>query len=435
MSWTYAEADHYLRTHQVWGMRFGLDRMQRLMTVLGQPHERFAAIHVVGTNGKSSTTRMTAAILERHGLRTASYTSPHLVSYAERIEVGERPLAPDEFARAIERAARAAERVQRTLGPDDTVTQFEVLTAAAYLAIAERGVDVAVIEAGLGGRYDATSVVRARVHVLTGVGLEHTRWLGPTVGHIAAEKLAVVPPGGTLVVGAGLPGEVAAMVDALPGAHVRRAPAAPGAKIAGALRARGAYQHHNFALATATAEAFLGASARALEPDAVLRAARETIVPGRMELVAADPPVLVDGAHNPDSVEALAASLPGVLGAQPVTLVLSILDDKDAAAMITRLAEVSRRMVLTRTDSERALPAATLLSLARQVGVREAECVPRAADALVRARALAAREHGAVLVCGSIYLVGELLAELRGGQEASARARIGQADGAGSTAS
>src|SRR2546423_4208417 len=182
-------------------MRFGLDRMHKLMTVLGMPQRRFASIHVVGTNGKSSTTRMIAAILERHGLRTGTYTSPHLRSFAERIEVREQPLDGASFAAAVARAAHAAQMVDRIADEDDRVTQFEALTAAAYSELARRGVEVAVIEAGLGGRYDATNVIPSRVQVLTSVGLEHTRWLGPTVTHIAEEKLAVVPPHGVLVTG------------------------------------------------------------------------------------------------------------------------------------------------------------------------------------------------------------------------------------------
>ena len=151
-------------------MRFGLDRMHRLMTVLGLPQRRFASIHVVGTNGKSSTVRFCAAILERHGLRTGSYTSPHLRSFRERIEVGEEPVSEADFAAAVERAAQAAELVNRTADPDDHVTQFEALTAAAYYELARRGVEVAVIEAGLGGRFDATNVIPSKVQVLTRVG-------------------------------------------------------------------------------------------------------------------------------------------------------------------------------------------------------------------------------------------------------------------------
>ena len=182
-------------------MRFGLERMRRLLTVLGSPQERLRAIHVVGTNGKSSTVRMIAAILEASGLRTGAYLSPHLSSYAERIRIGDADLAPDAFGAAIQRAAAAAAKVDRTSGEDDRVTQFELLTAAALDELARREVDVAVIEAGLGGRWDATNVLGAPVVVLTNVGLDHTRWLGPTIADIAGEKLAVVRADATLVLG------------------------------------------------------------------------------------------------------------------------------------------------------------------------------------------------------------------------------------------
>jgi dihydrofolate synthase/folylpolyglutamate synthase len=190
-SWTEAQAEQQLRSLELFGMRFGLDRMRRMMTVLGSPERRFASIHVLGTNGKTSTTRMTAAIL-RHGLRTGTYTSPHLVSFRERVRLDERELDPETFAAAVARAAWAAQRVNRTLGEDDHVTQFELLTAAAFWQMAQEDVEVAVVEAGLGGRYDATSVIDSQVTVLTNVGLEHTRWLGPTLTDIAEEKLAVV---------------------------------------------------------------------------------------------------------------------------------------------------------------------------------------------------------------------------------------------------
>src|SRR6266550_9515064 len=146
--YTPREAERYLLSLELFGMRFGLDRMRRLMTALGSPQERFRSIHVVGTNGKSSTARMTSAILERHGLRTGTYLSPHLVSFTERIRIAERDVEPEQFAAAVTRAARAAEKVNRTLEADDRVTQFEALTAAAYSEMAEADVDVAVIEAG-----------------------------------------------------------------------------------------------------------------------------------------------------------------------------------------------------------------------------------------------------------------------------------------------
>jgi dihydrofolate synthase / folylpolyglutamate synthase len=184
-NWDAARAERHLRSLELFGMRFGLDRMRRILTVLGSPQRSLTSIHVVGTNGKSSTTRLTAAILERHGLATGTYTSPHLVSYNERVQVREQDISTHAFAAAIARAAWAAERVNHTLAEDDHVTQFELLTTAALWELAQRDIEVAIVEAGLGGRYDATNVLGAPVAVLTNVGLEHTRWLGPTVRDIA----------------------------------------------------------------------------------------------------------------------------------------------------------------------------------------------------------------------------------------------------------
>ena len=179
--WSAQDAEDWLLGLEQLGMRFGLHRMRRLTAALGDPHERFRAIHVVGTNGKSSTTRMTAAILARHGLRTGAYLSPHLVSFTERILLGGADIGDDAFAEACARVKAEADALDADAEADDRVTQFEALTAAAFLALAEEGVDVAVVEAGLGGRLDATNVLTAEVDVLTNVALDHTRLLGSTV--------------------------------------------------------------------------------------------------------------------------------------------------------------------------------------------------------------------------------------------------------------
>ncbi len=450
--WSGERAERHLRSLELFGMRFGLDRMRRMMTALDSPERRWRSIHVVGTNGKSSTTRMTAAILERHGLRTGAYLSPHLISYTERVQVGERDLAMHEFAAAVARAAWAAERVNRTLAADDHVTQFELLTAAAFWALAERGIEVAVIEAGLGGRYDATAVIESRVTALTNVGLEHTRWLGPTVRDIAAEKLAVVTPGTTLALGAELD------PDAL--AVARAAAADRGARIVTAaidgdvghgdgesvrahtiasVRARGTFQRRNFALARAAAEAYLATEGIALREDAVREAATATVVPGRLQVVSEDPLTILDGAHNPDAVAALVESLPELLGAdtrtRPLGLVLGVLEDKDAASMLRQLLPLCARAWFTAPPSGRALSPAALLSLARQLGFRDAVCEPQPQRALEQAQAWA-RPSAAVLATGSVYLVGDLLAAaqreesaLRGQREEGtppARGRRGQ---------
>lgn len=397
-------------------MRFGLDRMHRMMTVLGSPERSFQTIHVVGTNGKSSTTRMIAAILQRHGLRTGSYLSPHLVSYAERVQIEERDIETHAFAAAIARAAWAAERVNRTLAEDDHVTQFELLTAAALWELARREAQVVVVEAGLGGRYDATNVIDSTVAVLTNIGLEHTRWLGPTVADIATEKLAVLSPGSTLVLGARLQPEVLDLARKLAeerGAHIAIAEDAP--EQGPALGARGSFQRANFALARLAAQSYLNEAEIPLSEQAVRAAASATSVPGRMQVVARDPLTVLDGAHNPAATAALAESLPELIGGRKLALVLGVLEDKDAAAMLAKLLPLCERAWFTAPPSQRALPPATLLSLARQLGFEQAVCELAPVRALAVAQDWARTREGgaAVLATGSVYLVGDLLAQAR----------------------
>jgi dihydrofolate synthase/folylpolyglutamate synthase len=399
------EAERYILSRELFGMRFGLDRMRRLMTAMDNPQLRFQSIHVVGTNGKSSTVRMTAAILRRHGLRSGSYLSPHLVSFAERIRVEDGDIEPSAFAAAIQRAAHAAELVDRSLAEDDRVTQFELLTAAAYSELARQQVEVAVIEAGLGGRYDATNVIPSRVQVLTSVGLEHTRWLGPTVEAIATEKLDVVRPRATLVLGHGLHPDadaVAELVCRERGVRIVRAGVDPGVPL-GAL---GAYQRRNFALARAAAEAYLGE----VDPGAVATAAAETLVPGRLQVIDEEPVTLLDGAHNPEGMAALAEALddPFAAGRRPVIAVISILDDKDAAGMLSALLPRCDGLVLTASQNPRALPPPTLQSLAGQLGGPPCQVIRDPRAALERARELAGPD-GLVVATGSIYLVADLL--------------------------
>ena len=410
------EAERRLLALELFGMRFGLDRMRRLMTALGHPERTFGSIHVVGTNGKSSTVRMIAAIVSRHGLRTGSYLSPHLVSFWERIRIGDVDLSPAEFAAAVERALRAADLVDRA-GADenDRVTQFEALTAAAFSELARQEVDVAVIEAGLGGRFDATNVIPSKVQVLTTVGLEHTRWLGPTVEAIAREKLDVVQPGGTLVLGPAMHPDAAAVAEEVAaerGATIVRAGAEPGVAV-GAL---GAFQRRNFAVARAAATAYLGE----LDDVAVAAAAADVRVPGRLQVIGERPLTLLDGAHNPDGVQALAESLAEIVGAEDeqrkLVAVVSILDDKDAPAMLATLVPVCSALVLTSSHNPRALPPPTLQSLVGQLGGSSgpySEVVRDPSAAVERARELAGSD-GVVVATGSIYLVANLLARALG---------------------
>jgi dihydrofolate synthase/folylpolyglutamate synthase len=359
------EAEAYLLGLELFGMRFGLDRMRRLLRALGAPQDRFASVHVVGSNGKSSTTRMIAALLAAHGLRTGSYLSPHLVSFTERVRVDGQDVGPQPFAAAVAAARGAAAAVDAGLDAGDHVTQFEALTAAAFVVLGEAQLDAAVIEAGLGGRWDATNVIASRVQVLTNVGLEHTRWLGPTIAAIAAEKLDVVREGATLVVGPALHPEALAVAERVAAERRARLVVAPAAPPDGLrLRAAGTFQRTNFALACAAAAAFLG---RPLDPAAVADAAASTLVPGRFETVGERPLTILDGAHNPAGFAALAASLREVLGERRLVAVVSILDDKDAAAMLGELLPLCAEAIATANANPRTLPPGTLQSLAAQL--------------------------------------------------------------------
>jgi dihydrofolate synthase / folylpolyglutamate synthase len=407
LTWTEERAEEHLLSLELFGMRFGLERMRRLLTALGSPQERFAAVHVVGTNGKSSTVRMTAALLEAHGVRTGSYLSPHLVRFAERIRIGDEDLSGAAFGAAVQRAAAAAAKVDRTLTGGERVTQFELLTAVAFDELAGREVEVAVVEAGLGGRWDATNVLGAGVCVLTNVGLEHTRWLGPTIPDIAREKLAVVRRGATLVLG-DVDDEVLALAHDTGARIVRPEP------LHGPLRG---YQHTNFEVAAAAAAAQHGP----LNAAQVAEVAARVRVPGRLQVVAEEPLTVLDGAHNPSGMAALAAALPDVVGDRPLVAVVSVLDDKDAAGMLRALIGKCRAMVCTASRNPRALPPATLASLAEQlggVGGGPIEVVRDPHAAVRRARELAG-SGGAVLATGSIYLVADLVGD-QVGRRASA---------------
>jgi dihydrofolate synthase/folylpolyglutamate synthase len=287
-----------------------------------------------------------------------------------------------------------------------------------------------VIEAGLGGRFDATNVIPSKVQVLTSVSLEHTRWLGPTLADIAREKLAVVHDYGTLLVGP-LDAEARAVAEQVATERharlvVARAAGEPplgaaaepplgaaaepplGAAAEPPLGARGRFQRDNFALAAAAAEAFLE---RPLESGALRSAAAETVVPGRLEVVGQAPLTLHDGAHNPSGATALAASLADVMGARrPRVAVIGVLEDKDAAGMLETLLPHFDRVVFTRPSNPRALSPATLVTLAEKLGGPPAETVPEPRAAVTRARELAGPD-GAVLATGSIYLIADLVRE------------------------
>jgi dihydrofolate synthase / folylpolyglutamate synthase len=345
--------------------------MRALLGELGDPQERLPAIHVVGTNGKSTTTRLTEALLADAGLLVGAYLSPHVRGWGERIRVGGEEA---EIEAVVESVRPAAER----LG----ATQFEALTAAALRAFAEARVDVAVVEAGLGGRHDATNVLRTRVVVLTSVALDHVDVLGDTREAIAGEKLAVVQPGCTVVLGE----------------PEWRGQAEENGAAAVVVTGRS-----NLALAVAAAESFLG---RPVDP----HAADGVELPGRLELRGEHPLEIWDGAHNLAGIGWLLPRLPS---APPTgwTVVCSILRDKRPGMMLEALSVLGPTLVATESRNGRALPAEELAALGSAHFERvEAATGPAAARAL--ALGLAGPD-GAVLVTGSLYLLAELSAQDR----------------------
>jgi len=343
--------------------------MRALLRELGEPQERFPAIHVVGTNGKSTTTRLTEALLLDAGLSVGSYLSPHVRGWDERIRIGGEEA---DFEGAVAAVRPAAE----PLG----ATQFEAITAAALLAFAAAEVDVAVVEAGLGGRHDATNVLRSRVVVLASVALDHMDVLGDTREAIAAEKLAVVQPGCTVVLGEPEWRELAEENGAAAVVVTGRS---------------------NLALAIAAAESFFGGL---VDP----HAADDVALPGRHERRGDDPLEIWDGAHNHAGIGWLLPRLPAVPPGG-WTVLCSVLRDKRPGMMLEALSVLGPTLVATESRNGRALPAAELAALASaHFDLVEAEPEPTAA----RARAVElAGPGGAVLVTGSLYLLADLSGE------------------------
>jgi len=338
-------ATSWIESLTPWPEEFGLERMRALLRDLGDPQRTYPSIHVVGTNGKSTATRKIAALLHAEGLHVGAYTSPHVSGWSERIQVDGEDAG---FERAVERVRPHA----------DDATQFEVITAAAFAEFREQAVEVAVVEAGLGGRHDATNVIDAPVVLLTNVGLDHTDVLGDTREAIAREKLAVVKPGAVVVLGEP--------------EWTRLASDPSRVRIGGAHEAAGA---------------FLG---RPIVRDV------EVSLPGRLEW--RGPNEVWDGAHNPAGLEYQADHLP----LRDWVVVASILRDKDVEAMLEHLGRRGRTLVATRSSSSRALDEKELARRAERYFDR-VEIEPDPHEALRRARAL-----GPVLVTGSLYLLADL---------------------------
>jgi dihydrofolate synthase/folylpolyglutamate synthase len=430
---THREAVAYVEGLEVFGIRFGLERIRALLDALGNPERGVPAIHVVGSNGKSSTTQLAAAALGSQGLRVGAYLSPHVSGWQERIEVGGVAVSTARFARALTIVREAADALELPGG--DRVTQFEALTAAAFWAFSRARCDAMVVEAGLGGRYDATNVLAPlAVVALTNVSLEHTDVLGPTEADIAGEKLAVVADGSDLVVIGRLSDEAARAVEAESrrrglgywrlGEEIAVRPHSGRVEVTTPMRRysdlplalAGRFQRDNLAVGIAAAERLLG-QPLAVRP--LRRLLADVRMPGRLESLPGRPLLVLDGAHNPAGIAALAGSLSVAAGRRHPVAVVSVLDDKDAGAMIRTLAPRCRAVVATRSAHPRAVDPEAIVAAATAAGC-PAEAVDDPLAAVVRARRLAG-PRGAVLVTGSLYLLAAVRSRLVGEDSATGR--------------
>ncbi len=419
-----------------------LDPVRMACDLLGDPQRAYPVIQLSGTNGKTSTARMIERVLREHNLRTGRYTSPHLHSVTERITIDGTAIRPADFVRIYREIEPLVAMVDAKLLEDAQVplTYFELLTVLAFAAFADAPVDVAVVEVGLGGRWDATNVADAAVSVVTPISLDHTHLLGDTVAEIAEEKSGIFTEGGHVVL-AEQPAEAAEVLlrraietgstisrEGLDFGVVQRVPAVGGQVVS--LRGlggeyadlflplHGEHQAHNLAVAIAACEAFLGNGTQRLSPDVVVEAVADVASPARMELMRPSPAVVIDAAHNVAGVEALVAGMEETFALRYVVGVVGVLADKNAEAILGVLEPMMDEIVVTRSSSPRAIDVDELAEVARDVFDDERVHVEyRLDDAIVRAIDLAEQESDietGVVVTGSVTVAAEARLLLRG---------------------
>jgi dihydrofolate synthase/folylpolyglutamate synthase len=418
-----AEAEAFLDERIGHGVKPGLERITGLLEFMGDPHQTFPSIHVAGTNGKTTVSRMIQQILGAHGLATGGFTSPHLSTVEERFAVHGAPIDPDAFTDAVRDIAWFVVGFEQAAGTP--VTYFEVTAALAFSIFADRAVDVAVVEVGLGGRLDATNVVDGAVCVITGIDIDHTEFLGSTIVEIAAEKAAIVKDDGVLVTGP-LPEEALEVVArrvASTNARWKRtgedfsvAAAVPGVggwecMVDGVfdeypdlfLPLHGHHQVDHLATAIAACEMFLG---RALDPESLRLAVTSMSSPGRLEVVARRPVVIIDGAHNRQGFEGLAATLDGEFPPLGWQLVLGVRGERSVPDLVAPLAGHVTEVFATAADDPMSLPAAEVAEAAAATLGVPANVVGGVVAAVDAARE-AAGPDGGVVVAGSLYVAGE----------------------------
>jgi len=438
---TYAEAERALLAR--WPetkLDPTLERIQAFTELLGDPQRAYPVIHLTGTNGKTSTSRMVDALLRAMGLRTGRFTSPHVESMTERIAVDGEPLTEEQFLDAYREIAAYTDLVDR--GSDHPLSFFETVVGMAYAAFADAPVDAAVVEVGMGGTWDATNVADAAVAVLCPVSVDHTRYLGDTPEEIAVEKAGIIKPGSTVVSAVQPPAvaevlmervtEVGATLarEGLEFGVVSRVPAVGGQMVhLQGLRGEypevflplfGAHQAHNAALALAAVEAFAGDEP--LDLELVREAFGQVTSPARLEIIRRSPTILLDAAHNPAGAEATAEAMQDSFTFSPLIGVVGVMADKDYEGVLAAFEPVFAEVVCTQSSTPRAMPAEQLAEVARGVfGTDRVHVARRLDDAIDVAAGLAeaggvygeAIGSGGVLVTGSVITAGEARAMLR----------------------
>lgn len=408
-------------------MKLDLEPMRALLGLLGQPQASLLCVHVAGTNGKGSVCAMLASVLIAQGYKTGLYTSPHLVRFNERIQIQGQPIDDATLKALIDEVEAAAANLPG-LGFRD-VTFFEFTTALAFLFFARQQVQVVVLETGMGGRLDATNMLVPAVSVITSIGLEHTRYLGDTLEKITAEKAGIIKAGRPVVVGQ-LPEEAMEVVTTRAkalGAPLRvardlvqvavRKMTLEGQVVEVAseqesygsisMKLSGHHQAGNVAVVVAVAECLDREVGVSVGADALKSGLAAATWPARNQLLEYDPPVVLDGAHNPEAAAALAAWLKKVGGKRPIGLVGGFLADKDPAAFVRAFHGHIRRIWLVPLASERGMPVEEILQ--RLAGFDPAPVTASLEDALAAARRWAEAENGLVLIAGSLYLAGQVM--------------------------
>ncbi|MDO5504181.1 MAG: folylpolyglutamate synthase/dihydrofolate synthase family protein [Actinomycetia bacterium] len=413
-----------------------LERIQAVMELLGDPQRTFPAIHLTGTNGKTSTARIIEAILRELGVKTGRFTSPHLHSIRERIAIAGEPITEEAFLAAYDEVIPFVEMVDARSAENDEpqMTYFEVVVAIAYAAFADAPIDVAVIEVGMGGSWDATNVIDADVSVLMPIDVDHVRFLGTTPAQIAAEKVGIISSGGFSISAAQPHDDVWELIRARAGeldarlategldfGLLTREVAVGGQLISVRgiaaeyedllLNLFGPHQAHNATVAIAAVEAFLGGGTQPLDREVLLAALGAVESPGRLEIVRRSPTVIVDAAHNPHGVLALREALADSFTFTRLVGVVAILADKDAEVMLELLEPALDHIVLTRTTSVRASAPEDLGQIAAEIfGDHRVTVVRDLPDALDVAAGLADEGGvgGAVLATGSVITAAEV---------------------------